>query len=701
MGKKKNYTISEEKLKDWAIDWEDPILQLKIIKEMQLESEKTKIPLSVIKNVVGQMVNKKKKEEANKRDSVKSLQKKEEQRLEKEKKEEEKTKKKEEQRLEEQKNKREKEEAKQKEMKEAEEAIKNKKNKKNIDEVKEILTEEQKEQEFAKFKKDEINWLNNKFYDTWDKVKGHWHNIVRPDTKQEIPVDESPKIEKWFFLSHENDRIEGKPQLVHDVMQRIPLIRLTSKMNSYSFKGIKIEWKTPKYLMFDQRYDKRYDGAMVDSFSLDFWVYKTKYNGKEYYIYSQKKLPDGKCSIKGMIVDMDDSCQMSDTLKINSLTHIFIAKEAESAIKTLPKQDLINFVKDKKINLDKWLTHLSQHPYGTINNFPVEMELLRSAFLLSGKFDGWPLHLAIWGPQGTRKTMGHGETLYSKFDEVMKMASATNYRLKGLIPSFRKSPPDAGYILQSHRIAIIDEIGKLIDAEANRHDQKATNIMGEFNDILEHKHRSGGSGNDFIDIDPTAKVLEISNPCSGKLSIYNHVGLIDPTKMGRMIWWIQDSAEQELVLGPQGLIRNPPEQETLENPPNTSLSLYEKLNNRNIEKNSIVLKKCRGELVSKEDFLTIYDSCNIFLSEAEDTEIEKLVNMVTSLAREPMKGVWRPRAFHHVRLLVDGICKARCLFDDKDNTFKAKRIDYDWAERILVRMVKSWDTDLSPKRDGF
>lgn len=568
------------------------------------------------------------------------------------------------------------------------------------DAVTQLLNEEREEEAFDLIPKDIIYHLKGEFWDSWDKVKGHWHNIIKPSSETTIAEDKSPKIDKWFFLIHGNDSIEGKPQLVHDVMKRILLIRLTSKIHSEGRGKDKEVWKTPKYIFVDERYDKRYDGAMIDSFSKDFWIYKIKDKGKEYYIYSENKLPEGKCSLKGMIVDLADVSEMSNTLKVNSLSPLFFVQSAEPATKTLPKEELIEFVKSKELNLNIFLNHLSQHPFGTINRYPTEVELLKSSLLLSGKVDGWPAHLAIMGPQGTRKTMGHAETTYSKFDEDVKLASATNYRLKGLIPSFKKVPAEPGYILNCHRIAIIDEISKLIDMEANRHDRQAMNIMGEFNDILEHKQRSGGSGNDFIDIDPTAKVWLITNPCSRRETIYQHVGLIDPTVMGRMLWWVQDEDEQEFVLSSEGLIRNPPTPlQDLKSSPDTYSSILQKLLDVENRKNSIVLGNCRGELIGKEDFLTIYDSCQKILSEIDDNEVQKLVDEVTALAKQPMKDVWKPRAFHHVKLLIDGLCKMRCLFESRDSTFAAKQEDYGLAERILVRMVKSWDTNLQPKED--
>lgn len=109
--------------------------------------------------------------------------------------------------------------------------------------------------------------------------------------------------------------------------------------------------------------------------------------------------------------------------------------------------------------------------------------------------------------------------------------------------------------------------------------------------------------------------------------------------------------------------------------------------------------------VLRPQFLTIFDTCYSFLSEIDETEVDRLANLSISMAKEPMKSsVWRPRAKHHIKLIIDGVCKTRCLFEDYDPSFKANKKDYDMAEKILTRMVKSWDTDLSIKRsfeDGF
>jgi hypothetical protein len=73
--------------------------------------------------------------------------------------------------------------------------------------------------------------------------------------------------------------------------------------------------------------------------------------------------------------------------------------------------------------------------------------------------------------------------------------------------------------------------------------------------------------------------------------------------------------------------------------------------------------------------------------------------MTCNLISGKMRSVWEPRAEHHIFLLIDGLCKVRCLFRDFDKNFIAKQEDYDWAERILIRMINSWKVNMQPKED--
>lgn len=568
--------------------------------------------------------------------------------------------------------------------------------KKTEDPVKDLLMQEKKEQEIENYKEKQINWIDEPFFDSWDKILGHLKNLFNHNKEW---ISEKPK---WFFVAHSKDTIVGKPQMIEDVKVRIPLIRLSVRKS----KGEEIT----KQLVYaiGEKYDKRYDGNMVDAFSLDFYKYMIKTpNDERYFIFTQKKLPDQTCTIKGMCVEMDDVTEMNNTMKIPILSKVFFAKSAEPDVKIVSKEELVNFTKTKAITEADWLTYIATHKFGTINSFPMETEMLKTAWLLSGKVDGWPLHLFIIGPAGTRKTMGWAETLANKFSDDGEgfIMDSGNSRLKGLIPSYKGNIAEPGFLAKSERVAIVDEIMKLVEREMQKHDSAATgNILGEINPILEHKNRKVYSGNTSeCNMTATCKALFIGNPLSNKDTIIRHVGSIDPSTMSRGVWWIQDREEQRFVLGENGIMRpsNNPIENNDQNPPQTHPSQSQWENVIMNRKNDMLLKKSRGELYNRNEFLTLFDSCYNFVCEISEKEIYRLLKITLSITGERMKEVWEPRAYHHIKLIIDGLCKFRCLFKDYDATFTPKQEDYDLAERILVRMVKSWDTDLSPKEQKW
>ena len=560
--------------------------------------------------------------------------------------------------------------------------------------TKEILKQELKQQEIENYKENSINWLDNDFYDSWDKIKGHCKNLWGSKKEfTDLPT-------KWFFLSNSKDTIKGKPQIINNVMRKLPLVRKAIKTK----KEGDIEIQT--FYFFDEKFDKRHDGFQIDAFALDFWMYRIITNeGKEYYVLTENKLPNCTCEFKGMCVEIDDFAEISRSMKLKSLSRLFFMRTFEPDIKILSQESIVEFTKSRNVTSEDWLELLSLHPNGNFNKFPDDAQMLKSAWFLSGKFDGYPLHLGVMGKAGTKKSCGYCEAMAYKLSDEL-IFEGTNGRLKGLIPSFKETPASIGYLLRCERAGFVDEIGKMIEFEMNKHQSSnGVNILGELNPILDNKKRLVGSGNNNeLEIEATAKFMFVSNKVNNRPTINAHVGLIDTTTMSRILWWGQDAEETEFVLSEKGLIRVSP---------NTFTSIPEKkekkININNIDKENkkinniyiknkkkdIVLNGCWGEYSSKLDrneVITLFDSCYSFVSNIDYKKVEEITNEIELNSREPMKtSVWKPRGFHHTFLLIDGICKHRCLFSDYDNTFTAKEEDYELAKKILMRAVKSWN----------
>lgn len=565
---------------------------------------------------------------------------------------------------------------------------------------KEILRAAANEQEIDDYLEGKIGWLEEEFYDTWGKVKGHMRKMIGHNETYDV----ADKIEpmKKFFLAHSKDTIRGKPQLVDQTQILMPLIK---EMITPFKDEEKNEKKRFKYMFFDDKVDGRTKSYPRGSFAMDFRVYAVvDKDDKQYIILSQEKLPNCSCEFKGMIVDVEYTQELKKNFGVKNIQRVFVLKEFIPSVTILSKEKIVEFTKTREMTIRDWRDFLDIHPNGNFNRFVPEINDLRDVQMLSGKRDGYPFHLIILGPPGTGKSMGHLETLDFKFHESPNILEGGNSRIKMLGPSFKEKPANIGFFGKAERMAFVDEVGKMVEFELNKHQTQIQNILGECNFLYDHKERLVGSGNDNeCKVQATSKNLLTSNAVSNKPKIHHHAGIIDPTFLSRNFIMVQDKKEQEFIFSGKFVERIPP---------HTFEHIYIEKEGRKQdkkEKKSYIFLYVRGEQTegfptkfsSREEFLTLFDTCNSFTCDVDEEKIKKLCDEITLLAKEPMKSsVWKPRGEHHIYLLVDGLCKRRCLFEDYDPSFSLKQEDYDAAERVLIRMVNSWDTDMSPREEN-
>ena len=566
------------------------------------------------------------------------------------------------------------------------------------DAVTTLLVQELKEQEVDNYKEGQINWLEGDFYNSWDKIKGHMKKILGHHETFDLN-DKIPPFKK-IFLAHSKDKIIGKPQLVEQTQIPFPLIKeMVSKIKE------DIEEKNLfKYMFFDEKVDNRTKGYQRDYFSLNFRLYRViDKNDLEFFIFSQEKLPNCSCEFKGMIVEMEHMGELKRSFGVKKLARIFFMKSCNPSVKILSPEKLVEFTKDRGMTEKDWRDFLDLHPNGNFNRFIPEVNSIRDAQILSGKRDGYGFHRIVFGGPGEAKSKGHLETLDYKFNENSNILEGGNSRIKMLTPSFKEKPANLGYLAKAERMGFIDEVGKLAEFELDKHQSQVQNIFGQCNLLYDGEERVVGSGNDNeARVQGTAKFLEVLNPVSNKPTIYAHVQLFDPTNLSRKFCWVIDEEERKWLLSGNMVERIPP---------HTYTHIYiDKVRGerKKKEKNMGIFlyvggayKESIGKFSSREEFLTLFDTCYSFTCDIDEKKVMGIHNDIIFKAKEPMKSsVWRPRGDHHIFLLVDGICKTRCLFKDYDPTFTVKQEDYDWAEKILKRMVKGWDTILTPKQDG-
>jgi len=576
------------------------------------------------------------------------------------------------------------------------------------DAITELLKEEAEEEAYDLIPNNSIYYLKGDFWDDWDKVKGRMKKLLgHHDTISEEYKKEENKL---FFLSHSNDKIIGKPQLIEPVMRTFPLIKILVKKEKN--KETKEEINLKKVFTLGERADARYDGYQADVLGVDFWLYRIIDKGKEYVVLSEEEFDLEEQELRGMKISVDDYAEMSRSLKIKTISNLFIVRESVSTIKELSKEELIGLTKALKnsgVGAEDFKDYVFWHKQDNrIYDHTESYNKLKQAQLLSGKYEGYPLHIMKTGPAGTGKTCEQEADL-DKFQETEGILEGADSRPKVLEPSFKEKPANVGYIAKCNRFAMIDELFKMIENYiASSNDANAyIGHLGGLNFLLEQKKRNVGSGNNnSAVVKSTAKILITTNPMKNRNTISDHVGIIDPTTMSRLLVWVQSPEEIEKAYSKQWKVPRTPKQEPQTQGKGnadtiTSIldSCYiEYLNNFSMLEN-VFAEKYKEEMVQIKPFLSIYDSCQAFLSEIDENRVRQIIKGVESQIKGPMLSIWRPRGLHHAILVLDGLIKLRCLFKDYDKSFQVKEEDYNELEKLLHQMVKNWDTNLQPKED--
>lgn len=542
---------------------------------------------------------------------------------------------------------------------------------------KKILMEAANEEEIESYKPS-INWIT----DNGDYYKNSWSRLKRKNYAQLKGAD------KMFQLFADGEEIVGKPQIWdNEFMTTITLISEAVKRNK---EGDEIV----SYKFVDDSYNKRDDGPERGVLEESFWVYNVAANGLKYLVLTKEKLENHEVhKFNGMSIRVPHKKEFEKNLNCRGSVNFFFCKNAESAIRARPKEELIpyakKFINEWGIDMDEYTQlmkdYIFTHENGFIYNQPENYTMLRHAQLLSGKVDGYPMHLFVWSSFGGGKTQ-ELECLDNVFQEgILEAANSTP---KSLIPSFNSSPPDPGFLLSKNRIALVDELMKMIDNAANntRGIADVKNQLANLNFIFEHRKRKASSGNGGIYCIPTMKTVMMMNPSARSNYIHEELNVIDPSTMSRIVPFIKSDKHLDFI--------------------STNVLKCAKGVRSYVCKNKEKNKLCPGNptpfaQLLNEFYVTIYDSCQHFLTKPNQSFLDGLNNIVLTLARNPMKTVWSRRGKHHTKLLLDGVTKYRCLFQDFDESFESTQEDYDICERILVEMVNGWSENMGIKKDEF
>jgi len=539
-----------------------------------------------------------------------------------------------------------------------------------------------KEEPEIRLNQNKINWTDDEYYsNSWKRLKSKTVSEVR-------------KSNSLLQLFSSLGNITGKPQIRdNDIKTNITLLIKAVKTKDNE------EHITYKFI--DDPYNRRDDGYEEDTLEKNYWVYDVVDNGIKNIVLCEKKLENHEVhTFYGTQVKINHGKEFDKNLICRGSSNLFFCHKAESTIKPIPKNEIIPFVKkfidkygmQEEVFKKLMFEYIFIHPNGFIYNQPEDYMLLRHAQLLSGKHEGYPLHFFLWGSPGVGKTQ-ELECINYIFDE--SILEAANSTPKSLVPSFSEKIANPGFILNCNRVALIDEMMKMIDNARNntRNSDDFKNQLSNLNFILEHRTRRANSGNGNLFCKPTAKMIVTTNPSLKSKYIYQELEIMDPSTFSRCLCYVKGESHTKFI-----------ENNKLRNCANT-YSLYTKETERREEEEEIIYKYNLPLFAQdlRDFYVSIYDSCQVFECKVDQNKYEKLFNTLVSISRNTMKEMWRIRGKHHTHLVLDGIVKYRCIFKDFDPSFTAIEEDYDNAERILIGMVNNWDFDMSIKKEwgGF
>ena len=399
----------------------------------------------------------------------------------------------------------------------------------------------------------------------------------------------------------------------------------------------------------------------IDVLNFEGWMYLMYTDEeKEYIVISEEKLDLEDHTIEGLHIDLEDCSEVSKFLKIGIKKPLILVNSFEKRrVEIETTEQLFRLVDKLKITEETFFKYLLSYN-GLYFRNPRYFERFLGAFLLSSKqgTSSYPLHLMIVGPTGSGKSKIL-ESIDDKMQEVKPITEGAGCTMKSLIPSFKGNVPRPGDLISASRVCFVDEFLRiLMRVEREERENKLTFL----NPLLEHKERRFASGNSEFNGKMTAKMMSVTNPIWGISQMKYLANKFDNSFLGRLLIWYQDNEHVKFI---KELSRN---EEKIE----------------------------KGFHIDKHDWISIYDYFNSFTSKWDNQTVDELfskyLNYIPQETQE-IRGIYTSRYQHHIRCLLDGLIKLRCLFERNKN-FNAKKEDYDSLEEIWRKMIENWGIDI-------
>lgn len=468
-----------------------------------------------------------------------------------------------------------------------------------------------------------------------------------------IPIDEAVGIENLFRLQRNVYKEEGKkifPVSKQKVWDGRISVELSDTKKDFEVLAV---WESKEEKMYFQHFGEKTPNKgynKLDSHTQSFFIYKFRAENKEYLVFSHEKLNPMRCKLHGTHFKLNDWKEMGENRSLPVNQDIIFVHSVEPAIEELSQEQLEEMKDDKD---HEWFASNLLGKY----RHPEWFEEMVIALLSQGDDYGYPSPMLWQAPTGTG-TSAFLEAVTTAFDEREGVQTGSAGTVKALVPSFKDSPPDEGYLLRTQRIAAVDEMYNLLSNVVDNGNASMEDVFRSMQDILEHKERKFASGNGSIRAKPQSTMFAVANPSYGINNMLQAFDKLSTPFLARMITYEQTDSHIDFIDERKAEYGGIPEEEMKPDRNDTFIALMDNLRD------------------------------NIRL-EVEGKRVKEIQDSVEELVPASVIRVYRSRYDHHIRNLVSGLAKYHTIVDGRDE-FEARDKDYRKAQKILEIVVASW-----------
>lgn len=375
-------------------------------------------------------------------------------------------------------------------------------------------------------------------------------------------------------------------------------------------------------------------------------------NDEKFVLLSDEQLNPQRCTVKGTHFKLNDSKTIGDNRKIGTTQNVLFAHEINPAVQVLDDKEL----KEVKDKYDHEV--MAEKLFGGFRH-PEWFEKMIMAQLFVKEENDWPSGLLWIGPPHTGKSKML-EAIHGALAEPKSIMTGSSSTMKALTPSFSQRPPEPGYLIETTRLACVDEMLNILKSEKDQNDN-----FRDLLDLLEHSEKLFKSGKGSVRGKMDSTLIATGNPSYGFQNVVEMADVVDKAFLRRVIIYHQLQSHIDFIQERVHEVRG-----------------------------SIGGEKSQMPDVDDE-FISFIDTMQekVLLSDQLDYEKIKTIHndlkeFVPTEMIEPYRGYTR-----HLENITIGLAKYNSVVNDRGR-FVIKDKDYEEVKELFGVIISSWNENI-------